>query len=525
MKNVWLLLSLCLLLATSIQANDNSPQQSNTTFTGTGGTIGYTNFEYCFTMTVSGLTAPLSGTDGLQSVCVDLEHPELSSLGVRLISPDGTANILYEFTANGSTFTNTCFSDAASQDIADGTSPYTDVFSPQIPLSNINNGSDGNGVWRICAKNFSGNSIEGTLNSWTLEFGDNIEPPVETCPDSLTLSDIHTSETFSASSTISSTATVPANEEVGYEAGEEIGLNSGFQVEPAGIFRAIIQNCDTITNDTMTNDTMMNPISSGITSLTVNQVIDGSNQVRAVSVRAPQNLDSNKVYPLVFAFHGNGGTGQGFLNNSSLTTLIDAGNFIGVYPDGYLNSWNLGAAAGNEASNADEIYFVGEILNQLGAYSNIDTSTVYALGTSNGGAVVNYLGKQASFFRAIAPIVSQQTVPMENWVAPRTMSVFQINGLDDGLIPWEGGNSPGIGHTFMSAQASAENWAAQFNCNSMPVTTSDVWGSNNVTSYEYGNCDDGHEVIYHLIEGAGHDGGIPGDPDYYSRIWTFFSMH
>ncbi len=526
MHKYYLLFCLCVLSYTQMQAADieNVPNTSTNTFTGTGGVIASTGFEYCFTLTVSGLTENLSGTNGLESVCVDIDHPGLSNIGVKLTSPTGKVSFLYELTASGIAFTNTCFSDAASQQIANGTSPYTDVFLPKTPLANINDGSDGNDVWTLCSANLNQNTVGGTLNSWTLNFGgEEPEPPVESCPDSLDLSGVHISETFAAAINIASTASIPGVVDVHYEAGQEIGLKSGFQVEPDGIFQAIIQSCDTTPSDTMTTDTMTNLISTGTSSLTVNQIIDGTNQLRTVHIRAPQNFDSNKVYPLLFAFHGNGGTGQSFLNNGSLNTLVDAGNFIGIYPDGYLNSWNLGAATANEASNADEIYYVGEILNQLSVYTNIDTAMAYALGTSNGAAAVNYLGKQSSYFRAIAPIVSQQTVPMENWIAPRPISVFQINGLEDGLIPWQGGTS--LGHTFMSAQASAENWATQFNCNLTPVTTTDTWGTNTVTSYAYGNCDAGQEVIYHLVDGAGHDGGIPADPNYYSRVWDFLSSH
>jgi len=513
-----LIFSVSIALFSAVIFNENISDS----YTGAGGTIGTTNFEYCFTMTVTGLQENLSSDYGLQSVCVDLDHPGLNNIGVKLFSPDGTSSILTQLIATGSALDNTCFSDDATNTIASGTPPYTDIYLPKTPLSSINNGQSGEGTWRICTANLQTNTVSGILNSWTLNFdGDSpTDPPTPSgCPDSVLISAIHTSDTISSSMMLTSTATVPAGAIVQYEAGTEINLNEPFEVEETAIFSAIIQEC---TSDTTTNENEVE-ISNGASTLTVTQTIDGTSVDRTVHVKAPATFEDGKQYPLVFAFHGNGGMGSSFLGNQQLNTLIDAGEFIGVYPDGYLNSWNLGAATANEASNADEIYYVGEILSQLGNYSNIDITSAYAIGLSNGAAVINYLGKQSSYFKAIAPVVSQQTVLMENWIAPRVISVFQVSGLEDGLIPWQGGTS--LGHTFMSAQASAENWAAQFNCNLTPITSTAIWGNNMTTSYSYANCDNGQEVTYHLVENAGHDGGIAGDGEYYERIWMFFMSH
>ncbi len=73
---------------------------------------------------------------------------------------------------------------------------------------------------------------------------DNGEVPA--CAPHLNLSNIHDSRTFPAAVSIRSDATVPANEEVSYEAGVEIELQPEFEVELNGVFQAIIQNCDTI---------------------------------------------------------------------------------------------------------------------------------------------------------------------------------------------------------------------------------------------------------------------------------------
>ena len=56
------------------------------------------------------------------------------------------------------------------------------------------------------------------------------------------------------------------------------------------------------------------------------------------------------------------------------------------------------------------------------------------------------------------------------------MSVFQVNGIEDDVIPVNGGSGV-AGSAFMSPQARAENWALNFNCNMTPTIQIKDWGS------------------------------------------------
>ena len=74
--------------------------------------------------------------------------------------------------------------------------------------------------------------------------------------------------------------------------------------------------------------------------ITITQVIDGNPQNREVIIQTPNNIDVNKNYPIVFAFHGRGGTHSSWVNK--LKSFTNNGEFVGVYPQGFLKSWNLG---------------------------------------------------------------------------------------------------------------------------------------------------------------------------------------
>lgn len=236
-----------------------------------------------------------------------------------------------------------------------------------------------------------------------------------------------------------------------------------------------------------------------------NQIIS-----RAVIIDASTRTDSTKKYPLVFAFHGRGGMNKQWQN--TLRRFTDNGDFIGVYPQGYLNSWNLGA----EPSTADDIAFVNAIVSALSSYTNIDSRKIYAIGTSNGSGMVNKLAANTTHFKAVAAVASQliTSIDITNQTSP--VSIFQINGAQDDVIPIGGGDR--LGHTFYDAYASAKKWAIQFGCNTQPEQTS----SNGNTAYTFSGCSNDVLVKYLRVENAGHN--IPQSyPQLWDTIWDFFS--
>ena len=165
----------------------------------------------------------------------------------------------------------------------------------------------------------------------------------------------------------------------------------------------------------------------------VSQSIGGVQVQREVLLHLPNNFDSTQTYPVVIAFHGNGGQNNSWFNQ--LSQFVDIGEFIGVYPQGYLNSWNLGA----EASTADEVYFFNQIMAKLETYSFFDASKVYGIGISNGSALINKLAIETSHFSAIAALASQLIIGTTPSNSTSPVAVYQMCGTVDNIIPYEGG--------------------------------------------------------------------------------------
>ena len=195
----------------------------------------------------------------------------------------------------------------------------------------------------------------------------------------------------------------------------------------------------------------------------------------------------------------------------TLKKSTDTKAFIGIYPQGYLESWNLGS----EPSKADDTEFVNRIVIELQAYPNLNFDKMYAIGTSNGSALVNQLAIATSHFKAIAPIVSQLIESQIFHSDMQPISIYQVCGAEDDLIPIEGGTT--LGHVFLDALESAKKWANQFGCNATFNTT--MQGEN--TLYTFDNCDNGIAINYLRVANGSHNIQA-GIPDFYDPIWAFF---
>ena len=241
----------------------------------------------------------------------------------------------------------------------------------------------------------------------------------------------------------------------------------------------------------------------------IDQIIQGTKTERPVIIQTSVNINSDVDYPIVFALHGKGGKNTSMVNQ--LKSFSDSGEFVGIYPQGHLDSWNLGT----EPSKADDVAFINSIIKELENYNNLNMNKIYAIGTSNGSGMVNKLGIHTSHFKAIAPVVSQlmESMPIKDNTKP--LSIFQINGAKDSTIPIDGGIA--FGHNFLDALKSAELWAINFEC-ALPPQKKIM---NDKTIYTFIGCNDNKEIKYVRVENGGHN-LRPTYPNMFSDIWNFF---
>ncbi len=124
--------------------------------------------------------------------------------------------------------------------------------------------------------------------------------------------------------------------------------------------------------------------------------VDG--QIRNVHVHVPNSYQAGTPTPVVFMFHGSGGSGNNVYQTSGWTQKADAAGFIGIFPTareyfvvelGQMQTkWSAGGLdteleVGTEI--IDDIPFVESLLTYVRNTFTVDEQRIFASGFSNGG--------------------------------------------------------------------------------------------------------------------------------------------
>ena len=125
----------------------------------------------------------------------------------------------------------------------------------------------------------------------------------------------------------------------------------------------------------------------------------------------------------------------------------DEAGFIAVYPDGTgpggtLFTWNAGVFPGKlNPKRADDVAFIGKLLDELPYLLRVDRKRVYVAGMSNGAMMAYRLAvEMPNRFAALAP--SPERWPWRTPSRRAPMPILHIHGTKDGLVPFEGTKKP-----------------------------------------------------------------------------------
>ena len=127
---------------------------------------------------VSGLSASTAADFGLESVCLNLQHPLVRELTLILQSPDGTkVTLLSGLGCDGSNLINTCLNDSGPN-LEYESAPFTGSFRSMLPLGHFNNGLNPNGTWKLLIRDAQINN-QGTFQDITLYFSNTPAEPFD----------------------------------------------------------------------------------------------------------------------------------------------------------------------------------------------------------------------------------------------------------------------------------------------------------------------------------------------------------
>ncbi|MFQ5768947.1 MAG: FlgD immunoglobulin-like domain containing protein [bacterium] len=223
--------------------------------------------------------------------------------------------------------------------------------------------------------------------------------------------------------------------------------------------------------------------------------------------------------PLIILLHGGGGNIDSFLGldgkKAPFKIWLDVADEEKLYlaiPQGHNKSWNDCRGDCQTCSTEDDVGFLNEMINQLMNKYEIDTTRIYATGESNGGHMSYRLAMELSHrIAAVGVVIAGFPAQNECFGPVDPVSVLIMNGTEDPICPWEGGEYnkfEGRG-TVLSAYESVNFWVNHNNCDTIPESYDFADGpyedSSTVHRDIYDNGIQNTEVVLYRVDGGGHN--------------------
>lgn len=265
---------------------------------------------------------------------------------------------------------------------------------------------------------------------------------------------------------------------------------------------------------------------------------------RTYNVHLPYDYNPINKYPLVLGFHG----GQqittsslgwyAFAYQSEFSEKADSSGFIMVYPEGRVfmgnRTWNAGECCPPAMLlGYDDVGFVDTLLDVLFQLYAIDTTKVYATGSSNGGMMCYRLACElGQRFAAIAPNACSHMISPCN--PSKIMPIISFHSKIDSTVFYSGGfgGNPILSGIFFPSQDSVV--AIWTNNDSCSITDTIVNGAG--VDYDFikiSSCTCNAEIHHYATTDGGHSwpGGNPNENPVSTQlaatdlIWDFFQNY
>jgi len=260
---------------------------------------------------------------------------------------------------------------------------------------------------------------------------------------------------------------------------------------------------------------------------------------------------TDRVRPLVVAFHGAFSSPAEMEEESGLSRLADREGFVVAYPHGtgflgLLRHWNSGHCCGPALEEGvDDVEFTRQVIEAVSRRVPIDRTRIYLVGMSNGAMMAQRVAAELSNQIAAAAAVSgtiggRPTRDEDVWRIPSPLApvpMMLMHGDADEIVPYEGGTDPFTfaGRTWLSVDEAVDFWRRSNHASQ--ELARETLADGRVTRREWRGSPKNSRVVLYRFTGWGH--AWPGGP--YTRdlgpaeplagfeaaepIWAFLSQH
>ena len=235
--------------------------------------------------------------------------------------------------------------------------------------------------------------------------------------------------------------------------------------------------------------------------------------------------------PLVIALHGTtmDGAQMRKFTGYEFDSLADTHGFAVFYPDAYKTNWNDCRKAGAVAAkleHVDDVGFILALIAKAQSEFKIDPKKVFLVGYSNGGHMAMTLATLSPSPAASIAIFGADLSTSDNSTCSqdsRTPPIMIVDGTDDPLNPYNGGEITifGFQHmgTVVSAPATAEAFARRNGIGTQPseemLPHRDPRDPTSVQRLTWRKDSEPYVVLY-SVRGGGHT--VPQPVFHYPRL-------
>jgi polyhydroxybutyrate depolymerase len=260
-------------------------------------------------------------------------------------------------------------------------------------------------------------------------------------------------------------------------------------------------------------------------------------------IHVPAKYDPKEPAAVVLALHGAIMDAKLMEVFTGLSETADKHNFIVVYPNGtgpggFFQTWNAGLR--NKNNKADDVKYLGKVLDDVEGVLQVNKKRVYVIGLSNGGMMTYRLASEMSArIAAIASVAG--TMPVEKYQPARPVSVIHFHGTKDELVPYKGPGEKKEVADFMRVRSVDDTVMACVManaCYAKPTETEIAMKKDKikVIRKEFGKGKDDSEVVLYVVENGGHTWpGMTLSPAFLGLstnnisanelMWDFFKKH
>jgi polyhydroxybutyrate depolymerase len=215
--------------------------------------------------------------------------------------------------------------------------------------------------------------------------------------------------------------------------------------------------------------------------------------------------------PLLIYLHGQRPAGWQNHTQADFDAVADREGLVVVYPEALEHRWSytgqLGAPGRAGEQIADDVGFIGKLIDDLVARRIADAKRVYAIGESRGGLMTfELMCHLADRIAAAGPLITGMTEDQRAACKPaRAVPIFAVDGTNDPIQRYDGWLFP-TGR-LLSVPETMEFWRGQHGCTGQQATSLPhriAADPTRLLLVEWTGCKAEDAVRLYRVSGGGH---------------------